>query len=116
MLEPHAKRSGALALQHCARGCDGITALEARCKLRVHRLLSLLIVCIVGISCSKDDGDQLRLYQSQFPLFWQPEYVHGITLWGWAYDNTGVTSWLVKDTTPRPAMTWLMQYLGRTTR
>lgn len=65
---------------------------------------------------SKDDDEQLRVYQSQFPLFWQAEYVHGITLWGWVYASTGWNGWLVRDMTVRPAMTWLMQYLGRTAR
>jgi endo-1,4-beta-xylanase len=61
----------------------------------------------------KDDNEQLRIYQSQFPLFWDAQYVRGITLWGWMYASTGWNGWLVKETAQRPAMTWLMQYLGR---
>lgn len=62
----------------------------------------------------KDDTQQLQIYQSQFPLFWQAEYVRGITLWGWIYDEGSSLpySGLVRSTS-RPAMKWLMDWLGR---
>ena len=58
----------------------------------------------------------LQTYQAQFPTFLNTEYVHGITIWGWAYDAVWVdnyVSYLVKNGQPRPAMTWLMQELRR---
>jgi endo-1,4-beta-xylanase len=62
------------------------------------------------------DADQLEIYKAQFPIFWNASYVHGITIWGWILGRTWVTdSGLVDGTTPRPAMTWLMDYLGRPT-
>jgi endo-1,4-beta-xylanase len=63
-----------------------------------------------------DDDGQLQTYQAQFPVFLDTEYVRGITLWGWVYDAVWVDnyeSYLVKDGVSRPAMTWLMQQLGR---
>ncbi|HEX4351345.1 MAG TPA: endo-1,4-beta-xylanase, partial [Polyangiales bacterium] len=61
------------------------------------------------------DSDQQMVMQQQFPMFWNDSHVHGITLWGYVVGatwktNTGlVTSAGVK----RPALTWLMAFLGR---
>jgi endo-1,4-beta-xylanase len=63
-----------------------------------------------------DDTQQLNAYQQFFPLFMNASYVHGITIWGWIYGSTwsqAPNSGLVRGTTPRPAMTWLMQQLSR---
>jgi len=63
-----------------------------------------------------NDTNQLNIYKQQFPLFYETDYIHGITIWGWIFGQTwsqAANSGLVKNTTPRPAMTWLMQQLGR---
>jgi endo-1,4-beta-xylanase len=61
-----------------------------------------------------DDNGQLSSYQTLFPVFLNTSYVHGVTVWGWIYGSTWETgSGIVRGTTPRPAMTWLMQQLGR---
>jgi endo-1,4-beta-xylanase len=61
-----------------------------------------------------NDQQQLSIFQSHFPVFWNSEVVHGITIWGWIVGRTWVAnSGLVNGTSPRPAMTWLMQELGR---
>jgi endo-1,4-beta-xylanase len=63
-----------------------------------------------------DDATQLAFFQEQFPLFYEAEYVHGITLWGWIVGKTWRNGTGLVDLatgTSRPAMTWLMQYLGR---
>ena len=60
------------------------------------------------------DADQLAAFQTHFPLFWNSPYVRGVTVWGWMMGYTWISnSGLVNGTTPRPAMTWLMDYLGR---
>jgi len=61
------------------------------------------------------DQAQLQIMQEQFPLFYNHPSVVGITLWGYVVDRTWVEgSGLIYDNgTPRPAMTWLMDYLGR---
>jgi endo-1,4-beta-xylanase len=67
------------------------------------------------VSNTSDSG-QLSTYQSQFPVMWKADYVHGITIWGWIYGQTwqqAANSGLVKDKAPRSAMTWLMQQLNR---
>jgi endo-1,4-beta-xylanase len=64
-----------------------------------------------------DDQKQLALYQQQIPFFLETEYIKGITIWGWMVGQTwsqAPDSGLVRqDGTARPAMTWLMEQLGR---
>jgi GH35 family endo-1,4-beta-xylanase len=61
-----------------------------------------------------DDTQQRDVMQQQFTLFYEEPAIRGITLWGYIHgstwrDNTG----LIEDGTARPALTWLMGYLGR---
>jgi endo-1,4-beta-xylanase len=63
-----------------------------------------------------NDAKQLELYQRYIPLFMDSEHVRGITLWGWIYGKTwsqAPDSGLIRNGEERPAMTWLMQELGR---
>jgi endo-1,4-beta-xylanase len=63
-----------------------------------------------------DDTQQLTAYKQYFQLFMDASYVKGITIWGWIYGSTwsqAPDSGLVRGTSPRPAMTWLMGQLGR---
>jgi len=62
-----------------------------------------------------DDTQQKNIMQSQFTMFWTDPNVKGVTLWGYIEGatwlaNTGLMSSAGQQ---RPAMTWLMQYLGR---
>ena len=61
------------------------------------------------------DADQQNVMQTQFPLFWNDDRIKGITLWGYVVGgtwrpNTGLTT---SGGMQRPAMTWLMDFLGR---
>jgi len=63
-----------------------------------------------------DDARQLSLYKQYFPLFTSTSYVKGITIWGWIFGQTWASapnSGLIRSGTPRPAMTYLMEQLGR---
>jgi len=61
-----------------------------------------------------DDQAQLGKFQEHLPFFLETEWIHGITIWGWIYGSTWVaSSGLIRNDAPRPAMTWLMQELGR---
>lgn len=65
-----------------------------------------------------DDNAQLEVYKSQFSVFLNTSYIKGITIWGWIYGQTwgqAGNSGLVRGTTFRPAMTWLMEQLNRPT-
>ena len=62
-----------------------------------------------------DDNEQQRVMQEQFTMFWNNENVAGITYWGYIegatwQTNTGLMS---SSGQMRPAMTWLMDFLGR---
>lgn len=61
-----------------------------------------------------DDGAQLAKYQEHIPFFLETEWIHGVTIWGWIHGSTWVpNSGLIKNGSPRSAMTWLMQELDR---
>jgi GH35 family endo-1,4-beta-xylanase len=60
-----------------------------------------------------NDQNQLRNFQEHFPVFYNHPHVKGITIWGYVVNRTWITgSGLIQENgTPRPAMTWLMNYL-----
>jgi endo-1,4-beta-xylanase len=62
-----------------------------------------------------DDNQQKTVMQNHFTMFWNNPNVKGITLWGYIVGQTWVAnSGLVTTSgTSRPAMTWLMDFLGR---
>jgi GH35 family endo-1,4-beta-xylanase len=63
-----------------------------------------------------NDQTQLDLYQRYFDFFREKEYIKGITIWGWIYGKTwsaAPQSGLIRNGSSRPAMTWLMEELGR---
>lgn len=65
---------------------------------------------------SADDNTQLETYKQYFPYFLTTSYVKGVTIWGWIYGKTwsqAAQSGLIRNGTARPAMTYLMQQLGR---
>jgi len=83
-------------------------------KLRTDSALPIYIT-EMDISTT-DDNQQLQMYQQYFPLFRDSGYIKGITIWGWIYGKTwspSPNSGLIRNGSPRPAMTWLMQQLGR---
>lgn len=61
-----------------------------------------------------DDNAQLQKYQEHIPFFLETEWIKGVTIWGWIHGSTWVpNSGLIRNGTPRPALTWLMEQLGR---
>jgi endo-1,4-beta-xylanase len=62
-----------------------------------------------------DDNQQKAVMQEQMTMFWNHRNIKGITLWGYIVGatwkaNTGIQQ---PDGTMRPAMSWLMTFLGR---
>jgi endo-1,4-beta-xylanase len=62
-----------------------------------------------------DDNKQASVMKDQFTMFWEHEKVLGVTYWGYVVGSTWVSnSGLIQSNgTQRPAMTWLMDFLGR---
>ncbi len=61
-----------------------------------------------------NDQIQLTKYQEHLTFFLETEWIHGITLWGWINGKTWIdNSGIMNGGSPRPAMTWLMNELGR---
>lgn len=87
-------------------------------QMRLNNLIAVgLPIYITEYDVSTtDDEEQLRIYQQQFPLFFDTPEIKGITIWGYVYGETwsqAPNSGLIRNGQPRPAMTWLMEYLGR---
>jgi endo-1,4-beta-xylanase len=66
----------------------------------------------IGIA---DDNQQKAKYQDHFTMFMSNDNIKGVTVWGYIVgatwrSNTGI---MQSDGTMRPAMTWLMDFLGR---
>lgn len=66
-------------------------------------------------SQSERDAHQLAMFQEQFPVFYEHPNVVGITLWGYVVGTTWRegSGLIYNDGSHRPAMDWLMNYLGR---
>jgi len=65
---------------------------------------------------TSDNNSQLQKYEQYFPFFDETPYIRGVTIWGWIYGSTWASapqSGLIQNGAPRPAMTWLMEWLGR---
>ncbi len=62
-----------------------------------------------------DDGRQRDVMEAMFTMFWDNPNVPGITLWGYIEGATWVTNsgLMSSDGVQRPAMTWLLEFLGR---
>ncbi len=62
-----------------------------------------------------NDQTQLQVMQEQFPVFYETPEIKGITYWGYLVGSTwrNGTGLLNTNNTPRPALTWLMDYLER---
>ncbi|MEY4579440.1 MAG: High confidence in function and specificity, partial [Pseudomonadota bacterium] len=60
-----------------------------------------------------DDAQQRQVMQSQFTMFWSDEHVQGVTLWGYVVGATWKTNTglLTPNGAPRPALTWLQEFL-----
>jgi endo-1,4-beta-xylanase len=87
-------------------------------RMRLNNLIAVgLPIYITEYDVSTpDDERQLQIYQEQFPLFFDTPEIKGITIWGYIYGETwsqAPDSGLIRNGQPRPAMTWLMEYLGR---
>ena len=62
-----------------------------------------------------DDAQQKAQYEDHFTMFWGNPNVKGITVWGYIVGRTWIANSGIMSTdgTMRPAMTWLMDFLGR---
>jgi len=84
---------------------------------KLHDETSLPIYITEFDISTSSDQQQLDLYEQYMPFFRETEYVRAVTIWGWIRGRTWSSapeSGLVsQEGAPRPAMTWLMDWLGR---
>jgi arabinoxylan arabinofuranohydrolase len=103
------------ALGEQAHGLEGWSLADIRSRLDRVAALGLPIYITEYDVARTNDQEQLQIMQTQFPMFYNHPSVAGITLWGYVVGSTWVNgSGLIQSNgTRRPAMTWLMNYLGR---
>jgi GH35 family endo-1,4-beta-xylanase len=101
----------AIGLQ--AHGLAGRPLSDVSNKLDLIAALGLPIYVSEYDIEKTNDQEQLNVMKSQFPLFYNHPSVKGITLWGYVVGTTwrDGTGLIQSNGTPRPAMTWLMDYL-----
>lgn len=102
-----------------AHGLEGYPAADIQRKLDYlwEQLQVPMYITEYDVALT-NDAQQLQTYQEQFPVFYNHPHVKGITIWGYVVLKTWVEgSGLVhQDGTPRPAMTWLMNYIRENPR
>jgi GH35 family endo-1,4-beta-xylanase len=103
------------ALGAQAHGLEGQSLSSIQSKLNQVAALGLPIYISEYDVARTNDQEQLQIMQSQFPMFYNHPSVAGITLWGYVVGATWVNgSGLIQSNgARRPAMNWLMNYLGR---
>ncbi len=103
------------ALGAQGHGLESWSVNDIRSRLDRVAALGLPIYITEYDVARTNDQEQLNIMSAQFPLFHDHQSVAGITLWGYVVGSTWVNgSGLIQSNgTPRPAMTWLMNYLGR---
>ncbi len=91
------------------------TAQEIEDKLDLISTLGVPIYVSEYDIEATNDQTQLEYMQMHFPVFYNHPNVVGITFWGYVVGSTwrNGTGLIQSNGTPRPAMTWLMDYLGR---
>ena len=103
----------AIGLQ--SHGLEDWSLSDVESKLNAVAALGLPIYISEYDVNHADDQRQLEIMQEQFTMFMGHPSVVGITLWGYVDGQTWVAnSGLIRsDGSHRPAMTWLMNFLGR---
>ena len=103
------------ALGAQGHGLESWSVADIQSRLNRVAALGLPIYITEYDVARTNDQEQLQIMQAQFPLFRNHPSVAGITLWGYVVGSTWVNgSGLIQSNgTRRPAMTWLMNYLGR---
>jgi len=103
----------AIGLQ--SHGLETISFSELQRNLDRIASLGLPIYISEYDVAENNDQRQLAIMQEQFPLFYKHPSVKGITIWGYLSGATWVdgTGLINSNGSHRPAMDWLMNYIGR---
>jgi endo-1,4-beta-xylanase len=94
---------------------DGMTAAQMTTALNSYQTAGLpVFISELDITGGGTDAGQLKQFQTLFPVIWQHPVVQGITTWGYIVGQTWHTgTGLVNaNGTPRPAMTFLEQFVA----
>lgn len=80
---------------------------------KIHNAIGLPIYISEYDLSIQDDNQQKQVLSEQFPVFWEADYVAGITMWGYIYGSTWIDySGLINNNSERPALQWLKSYVA----
>ena len=97
-----------------AHGLEDITFTELRSNFEKVASVGVPIYISEYDIDEGNDERQRQIMEEQFTFFYNEPRVVGITLWGYIHGATWRTdTGLIRNGQPRPAMTWLMNFLGR---
>ncbi|HEX5056857.1 MAG TPA: endo-1,4-beta-xylanase, partial [Gammaproteobacteria bacterium] len=115
MAKPAVQAGVVDAIGDQAHGLETISLSELSSNLNKVAALGLPIYITEYDIAQTNDQTQLSIMQQQFPLFYNHASVKGVTFWGYVVGATWVngSGLIYSDGTKRPAMSWLMNYLGR---
>jgi endo-1,4-beta-xylanase len=99
-----------------AQGHDVYKIGAARAKTYIDKLVTTfnLPIYITEVDINtQDDDKQLAQMQDEMRMFWDHPNIMGITYWGYVKGTTWRNNAWLEDTdgTPRPAMTWLQDFI-----
>lgn len=98
-----------------SHGLEGLSAATLRTYLEeIHTKVGLPIVVSEYDVNIQDDTAQKNKLEEQLPVFWEADYVAGVTMWGYVLGSTWIDySGLIRsDGSERPSMTWLKSYIA----
>lgn len=100
-------------------GSGALDVTPAGVKTRLGNLVAAVPnIYITEMDMStKDDTEQLKLYQDFLPMFWESPNVKGITIWGWVVGMTWSmapdSGLITRDGKKRPAFDYLLKTIGK---
>lgn len=110
------KKSGYVdAMGFQAHGWEIMDAATLKTRLEAcHNAVGLPIVISEYDVNLADDTEQKNKLAEQFPIFWEADYVIGVTFWGYVYGATWVANSGLLNASggDRPAFTWLKSYMA----
>jgi len=98
-----------------SHGLEGFSGTQIKTYLEEIRTKVGLPIMISEYDLAfADDNAQKNKLAEQFPIFWEADYVGGVTMWGYVIGSTWVanTGLIRANNTERPSMTWLKSYIA----
>jgi GH35 family endo-1,4-beta-xylanase len=98
-----------------AHGLESLDSATLRSSIKaIHDSIGLPIFITEYDINASSDAKQKKVISEHFPVFWETDYIAGVTFWGYVTGQTwkDYTGLISSSGTERPALTWLKSYLA----